>query len=72
MIQKFTYFLAGNFAVSGEAFIEPSEPATQDDPAFPAIATIIFIYIEGIEKNAIDFIDPAIIQRLEADMAQEY
>ena len=71
MIQKFTYSYGG-FALTGEAFIEPSETATQDDPAFPAIVTILFIYIDGIEKNAIDFINPAIIQTLEADIAQEY
>ena len=71
MIQKFTY-LHGDFALSGDAYIEPSEPATQDDPAFPAIVTILFIYIDGVEKNAIDFINPAIIQTLEAYIAQEY
>ena len=44
---------------------EPAEPATDLDPAIPAIATIVTIYI-GTWSDVYEHINPATIQALES------
>jgi hypothetical protein len=53
------------FTFTGMAEVEPSEPATDIDPAWPAIVTVYALHLEGSHKDCLEIIDPAIVQRIE-------
>jgi hypothetical protein len=55
---------------SGLAEVEPGEPATDISPSWPTIVTVFALRIGGSHQNCIDIIDPAVIQRLEAILAE--
>jgi hypothetical protein len=50
---------------------EPAEPATDLDPAIPAIATIVIIGLNGVDLDVYEHINPATIQALEALIIQD-
>jgi hypothetical protein len=54
------------FHFTGLAEVEPAEKATDISPAWPTIVTVWRLYLEGSDKDVIDVIDPAIVQRIEA------
>lgn len=58
------------FQFTGKAELEPAEAATATDPAWPAVATVYTLHIDGSEKDCIDIINPAIIQRIEAMLVE--
>ena len=58
-------FAYGGHIFAGMAEYEPAEPATELDPAIPAIATIVIIYINGNWIDVYEHINPATIQALE-------
>ena len=58
------------FHFSGHAEVEYGEPATEISPSWPNIVTIFELYIDGSDKDCIDIIDPAIIQRIEAMLVE--
>ena len=53
------------FRFTGLAELEPAEPATDIDPAWPAIVTVYALYLEGSHKECIEIINPSIVQRIE-------
>jgi hypothetical protein len=59
------------FRFSGLAEVEPAEAATDISPAWPTIVTVWRLHLDGSHKDCIDIIDPAVIQRLEAILAEE-
>ena len=54
------------FHFTGLAEVEPAEHATDISPSWPTIVTVWRLYLEGSDKDVIDVIDPAVIQRIEA------
>ena len=58
------------FHFTGLAEVEPAEAATETSPAWPTIVTVFALHIVGSHQNCIDIIDPAVIQRLEAMIAE--
>lgn len=61
-----------DYELEGIVDIEPSEPATQIDPAYPAIATLLEVFINGSKHNAIEILSPALIHMIEQKIAEEY
>jgi len=59
------------FYFTGLAEVEPAETATETSPSWPTIVTVWRLHLDGSSKNCIDIIDPAVIQRLEAILAEE-
>jgi hypothetical protein len=53
------------FRFSGLAEVEPAEAATEITPSSPTIVTVWRLHIDGSDKDCIDIVDPAVIQRLE-------
>ena len=53
------------FYFTGLAEVEPAEAATDISPGWPTIVTVFKLHIDGSDKDCIDIIDPAVIQRLE-------
>ena len=53
------------FRFTGLAKLEPAEPATDIDPAWPAIVTVYALHLEGSHKDCLEIINPAIVQRIE-------
>jgi hypothetical protein len=53
------------FRFTGMAEVEPAEPATDIDPAWPAFVTVYALHLEGSHKDCLEIIDPAIVQRIE-------
>ena len=59
------------FTFTGLAEVEPAEPATDIDPAWPALVTVYALHIDGSDKDCIEIIDPAIVQRIEKMIAED-
>jgi hypothetical protein len=51
---------------TGLAEVEPAEKATAISPAWSTIVTVWRLHLEWSDKDVIDVIDPAIVQRIEA------
>jgi len=58
------------FYFTGLAEVEPAEPATEITPGSPPMVTVWNLHIDDSKKNCIDIIDPAVIQRIEAMIAE--
>ena len=71
MKHSFFYEYEG-YAIHGNAEIEHSEAATETDPAYPAIATIYEVFLNGSHENAIEILSPALIHMIEQNIATEY
>ena len=50
---------------------EAGEPETDIDPPYPAIATVLFLYIQGYPVECYDIVNPATIQRIEAYLVEQ-
>jgi hypothetical protein len=59
------------FHFTGMAEFEPAEPATDIDPAWPAIVTVYALHIDGSQKDCLEIINPAIVQRIEKMIAED-
>ena len=59
------------FRFTGLAELEPAEPATDIDPAWPAIVTVYALHLDGSEKDCLEIIDPAIVQRIEKLLVED-
>jgi len=59
------------FRFTGNAEIEPAEPATDIDPAWPALVTVYALHIDGSHKDCLEIINPAIVQRIEKMIAED-
>ena len=53
------------FRFTGLAELEPAEPATDIDPAWPAIVTVYALHVDGSHKDFMEIINPSIIQQIE-------
>ena len=62
-IPYFFYYAGHLFA--GNAEYEPSEPATEFDPAIPAIATVLTVFLNSDCVDCYEHINPSTIQALE-------
>jgi len=58
------------FYFTGLAEVEPAEAATEISPGSPTIVTVWNLHLDGSPKDCIDIIDPAVIQRIEAMIAE--
>lgn len=63
----FTAYIDGHY-FSGYSEYEPAEPATDIDPAIPAIVTILTLFIDKGLTDCYDIVNPATIQRIEANL----
>lgn len=63
-MKPFNFYYAGH-SFSGFFEFEPAEPATDIEPAIPAIATIIELYLGVNPFECYEHINPATIQVLE-------
>ena len=70
MIIQFSKDFDG-YTLSGFAEIEPAELATAVDQGWPQIATVIDVYINQSDFNAMDIISPSIIQTIESELAMD-
>jgi hypothetical protein len=59
------------FRFTGIAELEPAEPATDIDPAWPAIVTVYALHVDGSHKDFMDIINPSIIQQIEKSIAED-
>jgi len=59
------------FRFTGLAELEPAEPATDIDPAWPAIVTVYALHVDGSHKDFMEIINPAIIQRIETMLSED-
>ena len=62
-IPYFFYYAGHLFA--GDAEYENAEAAIDNDPAIPAIATILSVYLNSDSKECYEHINPSTIQALE-------
>ena len=53
------------FRFTGMAELEPAEPATDIDPAWPAIVTVYALFVDGSHKECLEIINPRIVQHIE-------
>ena len=53
------------FSLTGQYEYEPEQPATHDDPGIGAIVSVVSVYIDGSKRDAIEIIDPGVVQILE-------
>jgi hypothetical protein len=58
------------FYFTGLAEVEAAEAATDITPGSPTIVTVWNLHLDGSPKDCIDIIDPAVIQRIEAMIAE--
>ena len=70
MLIHFDEIIEG-FTFTGMAEVEPAEPATDIDPAWPALVTVYALHVDGSHKDYIEIIDPAIVQRIEKMIAED-
>ena len=70
MHHAFSYEFDG-YNLSGLAEIEPAEPATDVDPPFPAIVTVVELFINHSTHSAIDIIGPDIVAIIEERILKE-
>lgn len=53
------------FELTGQYEFEPGARATHDEPGIGAIVSVVSVYIDGSKKDAIEIIDPGVVQILE-------
>ena len=68
MINFFLHYQGHDLA--GLYEYEPAQTETDIDPPIAAIATICEIYIDGGLSESLEFINPAVIQKLEAMLVE--
>jgi hypothetical protein len=51
---------------------EAPEPATDIDPAYPAIVTVTRLFLNGSALECYDIISPATIHRIEAYLVEQF
>ena len=59
------------FRFTGLAELEPAEPATDIDPAWPAIVTVYALHVDGSHKDFMEIINPSIIQQIETLIVED-
>jgi hypothetical protein len=59
------------FRFTGIAELEPAEPATDIDPAWPAIITVLSLHVDGSSKDFMEIINPSIIYQIEQSIAED-
>ena len=59
------------FRFTGLAEKEIGEAATEISPSWPTFYTVFALHVDGSNKDFMDIINPAIIQRIETMLAED-
>lgn len=71
-MQSIPYFFSyAGHLFAGCAEYEPAEPATDTEPAIPAIATVLTVFLNGDCIECYEHINPSTIQALEQKIIKD-
>lgn len=69
--RSFGPYTVHGYELEGSYEYEPAERGTYDTPGYGPVVTVTKVFIDGACRNAIDLIDPAIVQDLEKRIYDE-